>query len=187
MGRRVYDLYMALGSTEEEGGLILKEGFMMLIFQGIMYELPPFEKYWTHMFQNKYMPVVGECQCEVLPFSRLRNELFSPEEDTNKYKYAMIGGVAVTAAKVLLADILDEKNPWQSICQVLGAYCVGIIHPMLTMRMVCSKWQSMILLKYIFGTMTCQLQYYGKIVLTKDGGVSQERVNIDLSCVFDTV
>ena len=83
----------------------------MLIIQGIMYELPPFEKYWTHMFQNKYMPVVGECQCEVLPFSRLRNELFSPEEDTNKYKYAMIGGVAVTAAKVLLADILDEQHP----------------------------------------------------------------------------
>ena len=32
---------------------------MMLVLQGIMDELPPFEKYWTHMFQNKAMPVFG--------------------------------------------------------------------------------------------------------------------------------
>ena len=35
---------------------------MMLIFKGIMDELPQFKKYWAHMFQNKSMPVVGECQ-----------------------------------------------------------------------------------------------------------------------------
>ena len=34
---------------------------MVGIFQGIMDEIPPFEKYLTHMLQNKYMPVVGEC------------------------------------------------------------------------------------------------------------------------------
>ena len=49
MGRMVDDLEMALEATEEGGDLILKEEFMMLIFQGIMNELPPFEKYWTHM------------------------------------------------------------------------------------------------------------------------------------------
>ena len=32
----------------------------MLIFQEIMDELPLFEKYWTHMFQKNYMPVVSE-------------------------------------------------------------------------------------------------------------------------------
>ena len=31
-----------------------------------MDELPSFKKYWTHMFQNKSMPVVGECQSKVL-------------------------------------------------------------------------------------------------------------------------
>ena len=36
-----------------------------------------------------------------------------------------------------------------------------------------------------FGTMTGQLQYYGKIGLTNAVGVSQVRVNGDLSRVFD--
>ena len=51
---------------------------MMLMLQGIMDELPPFEKYWTKMFQNKSMPIVGECHSKVLPFTRLINKLLSP-------------------------------------------------------------------------------------------------------------
>ena len=40
----------------------------MFIFQGIMDDLPPFEKYRTHMFQNKSIRVVGECQSKVIHF-----------------------------------------------------------------------------------------------------------------------
>ena len=82
----------------------------MVLFQGIMNQLPPLEKYWTHMFQNKSMPVVGECQGKVFPFARLRNELFSPEEETNKETSDMIGFMVVTAAKAMLADIRDGKK-----------------------------------------------------------------------------
>ena len=82
---------MVIEAIEEEKELILNKEFMMSIFQGIMDELPQFEKYWTHMFQNNYMPVVGECQSKVLPFTRLHNYLFSPEDDTNKSTLAMIG------------------------------------------------------------------------------------------------
>ena len=49
---------------------------MMIIFQGITDDLPPFGKYCTHMFQNKSMPVFGKCLSKVLPFTRLRNEIF---------------------------------------------------------------------------------------------------------------
>ena len=62
---------------EEEGGLLINEEFLMGIFLGLMDELPPFEKYWTYMLQNKYMPIVGECQSKVFKFSRLINEIFS--------------------------------------------------------------------------------------------------------------
>ena len=82
---------------------------MMLIYQGIIYEPPPFEKYWTHMFQHKYMPVVGECHSKVFLFIKLFNDLFSPEDDTNKKTSDMIGEMEVTADKELLADIWDEK------------------------------------------------------------------------------
>ena len=57
--RRIVDeLETALEAIEEEGGLILNEELMIGILQGIMDELPPFEKYWTHMLQNKSMPVM---------------------------------------------------------------------------------------------------------------------------------
>ena len=56
-----------------------------------MDELPIFEKYWTHMFHNKSMPVFGECKSKVLPFDILGNEIFSSEGKTNKDKSAMIG------------------------------------------------------------------------------------------------
>ena len=56
----------------------------MIILQGIMDKLPPFEKYWTHMLQNKSMSVVGECHSKVLPLDRLINEIFSPEDKKTK-------------------------------------------------------------------------------------------------------
>ena len=44
MGRMFDELETALEDIEEEEDLILKEYFSMLIFQGIMDELPLFEK-----------------------------------------------------------------------------------------------------------------------------------------------
>ena len=101
------------------------------------------------MFQNKSMTVVGEFQSKFLSFARLLNELFSPQDNTNKDTYSMIGGMVVLSSKALLAKIRDEKKPWRIIYQVLGAYYVVIIHMMLTMQLVCSKFQSMIPLKYL--------------------------------------
>ena len=45
IGRMVDDLEMLIEAIEEEGNLIPKEEFMMIIFQNIMDEIPPFEKY----------------------------------------------------------------------------------------------------------------------------------------------
>ena len=42
IGRIVDELEMALEAIEEEGDLIIKEEFMMIIFHGIMYEIPLF-------------------------------------------------------------------------------------------------------------------------------------------------
>ena len=67
---------MSLEAIEEEGDPILNEVFMKVILQGIIDEITPFEKYWTHMFQNKSLSVVGECQSKVLPFTRLHSKLF---------------------------------------------------------------------------------------------------------------
>ena len=144
MGRMIYELEMALEANEEEGDIILNEVFMMVIFQGITDELPPFEKYWTHMFQNKSMPIFGDCQSNILTFARLRIKLFSPEDDTNKETSPMIEEMEVTVATALLADI-RYTNPQWSIYQVLGVDSDGIIHIMLTMWLVYSRWRSITL------------------------------------------
>ena len=83
---------------------------MMLMFQGIINELYPFEKYWTHMLKNKSMPVFGVCPSKFFIFARLRNELFSSEDDTNKYTSDMIGGIKVAADKALVYEIRDETH-----------------------------------------------------------------------------
>ena len=49
----------------------------------------------------------------------------------------MIGEMAVTAAKALLAKISDEKKRRRRICQVLGASYVGITHKIVIMQLVC--------------------------------------------------
>ena len=82
----------------------------MGILKGILDEPPPYEKYWTHVFQNKSMPVLGECQTKVFPFSRHRDKIFSLEDDTHKYTSSMIREMVVTADKVLISDIRDEKK-----------------------------------------------------------------------------
>ena len=57
--------------------------------------------------------------------------------------------MGVTGAKELLTKIQDLKKLRLSICQVLGSDYVGIVYLMLTMRLLCSKCQSMIPLKDI--------------------------------------
>ena len=59
MGRMVEYLDTVLDDIEEEGGLILKEEFIMFIFQGKIDEIPPFKKYCNQMLQINSMPVVG--------------------------------------------------------------------------------------------------------------------------------
>ena len=58
MGRMVDDLETALEDIEEEGDLILKEEFMIIILQGTIYKITPFEKYWTHMFRNNIIIII---------------------------------------------------------------------------------------------------------------------------------
>ena len=57
-------------------------------------------------------------------FTRLRNELFSPEDDTKKETSDMIGEVAVTSAKALLAEIRDEiKAAAEHLSSAGGRLC----------------------------------------------------------------
>ena len=47
------------------------------------------------MFQNKSMPIVGKCQSKVFMFTIMRNDIFSPDNDSSKETSAMIGKMTV--------------------------------------------------------------------------------------------
>ena len=182
----VDELDMTLEAIEEEGSLIMNDQFIMVIFQEIMDELTTFEKYWTHMFQNKSMPIVGDCHSNVFPFSRLLNDLLSPEDNKNNKIYSMIREIAVTSSKALVAEIGDgNKSTVEHLSSNGGGLCwdntSNADHAASLFKMAVNDPSE----RY-FDAMIGQLQYYGKIILTNSGGVSQVRVNGDLSRVFDT-
>ena len=113
--------------------------------------------------------------------------LFSPEDDTNKETSTMIGEMAVTAAKALLVDIRDGgKSMAEHLSSAGGRLCwdntYNDDHAASLFKMAVNNPA-----ERCFGSMIGQIQSYGKIVLTNDGGVSQVRVNGDLLRGFDTV
>ena len=159
----------------------------MLIFKGIMDKLPQFKKYWNHMFQNKSMPVVGECQSKVFPLARMRNNICSKEDDTKKETSAMIGEMAVTAAKALLSEMRYEKKATEEhMPSDGGRFCWDNTYDdyhVAGMFKMAFNYPAEI----YFVAMKGQLQPYGKIGLNNTGGVSKVRVNGELLRGFDTV
>ena len=138
------------------------------------------------MFQNKSMSVVGECQSKFLPLSRLQNEIFLSEDNTNKETSTMVEDMEVTAFNALLANIQDEKIATvDHLSSAGGSFCwdntSGADHTDGVFKITVNDTVG----RY-FGAMTGQLQYYGKIGLTNTGGVIQVRVNGDLLRGFDT-
>ena len=77
------------------------------------------------MFQNKSMPVVGEFHIKVLPFARLRNQLFSTEDNTNKDTSSMIREMEVTTYKDLLSIIPDKKIHGRASVKCWGQILLG--------------------------------------------------------------
>ena len=70
----------------------------------------------------------------------MHNELFSPDDDKNKEISSIIEYITITEDKDLIFEIWDENYPRRIICQVPGEDYVDIIHMMLTIRLVYSKW-----------------------------------------------
>ena len=98
----------------------------------------------------------------------------------------MIGEMAITAAKVLLAEIRDEiKAAAEHFSTAGGRLCLdhtsNAEHAAGLFKIVVNDPTEI-----CFVVMTGQLQSYGKIVLTNAGGVSQVRVNSNFLCEFNT-
>ena len=76
-------------TIKEDGNKIIDEQFMMATFEELYEELNPFQEYRDHVYAERKTCVVGSNKVKVIPLKLLRDERFSPEDDTNKETSAM--------------------------------------------------------------------------------------------------
>ena len=96
---------------------ILDEVFMMSMFSKYLDMLPPFRKYWDHLFEKKQMVVVAsESGAKVLQFAELRKELFYPSDPTNAATDERLIQLARVQLKVFLTSYTIKRRQCGSIC-----------------------------------------------------------------------
>jgi len=102
---------------------ILDQGFMMSMFSKYLNTLPPFRKYWDHLFEKKQMVVVAsESGAKVLQFAELRKELFHPSDPTNAATDRRLVQLARVAAQGILDNLHDQKKATWKYLSISGLH-----------------------------------------------------------------
>ena len=111
MGRALDTLHEKMNEIIEKPDLILDKDFMMNIFKEYIDELPPFKKYWDFMFNKKQMAVVSrKSGAKVLHLTKLRDELFSPKNKTNKSADDRVIELAKVGESQMVTELEDPKK-----------------------------------------------------------------------------
>jgi hypothetical protein len=115
---------------------ILDECFMMSMFSNYIDMLPPFKKYWDHMFEKKQMVVVAsESGAKVLQFTGLRKELFHPSDPTNAATSNRLVQLARVAAQGILDELHDQRRqPGSIYLSPDHLFCIRDAHLMFGMN-----------------------------------------------------
>ena len=91
--------------------LILKETFMVNIFQQYRNELPPFGEYWQLIYHKKQMKVVSRTDgTSVVHYKRIRRRLFHPTKRADKQTTKLVVELSEIATEALVRELLDEKK-----------------------------------------------------------------------------
>jgi hypothetical protein len=156
---------------------ILDKGFMMNMFSKYVDALPPFKEYWEHLFQKKRMIVVAsESGTKVLPFAKLRKELFSPSDQTNAATNERLVQLAKVVAQGILDKLHDEKKVTWKYLSISGSPlsrgCPEEVKERLGGREATNDRSESAL-----GGTTHLLQKYGRIGITNAAAVSDAKMN----------
>ena len=103
---------MELKATPRE---ILKEDFMMEWFSDYRHELPPVEEYYQKLYHvdNEVSIIARQSKSKVLSYSDLRQALFYPDDETNRWSSATNKATddrVVELAEVAAIALLDELH-----------------------------------------------------------------------------
>ncbi len=102
---------------------ILDEDFMMSMFSKYLNTLPPFRKFWDHLFEKKQMVVVAsESVAKVLQFAELRKELFHPSDPTNAATDERLVQLGRVAAQDILDKLHNQKKAMWKYLSISGSH-----------------------------------------------------------------
>jgi len=157
---------------------ILDEDFMMSMFSKYLDTLPPFRKYWDHLFEKKQMVVVAsKSGTKVLQFAELRKELFHPSDPTNAPTDKRLVQLARVAAQGILDELHDQKKASWKYLSISGSHfsyqgCpLNVRNELLGRDAMNDRSESAL------GGTTHQLQQYGRIGITNAAAASDAKTN----------
>ena len=111
MGRVLDTLDAAMLQIKKEPSKILKEKFMMHIFDEFINELPPFKDYMNLMFKKRTTRVIArKSGARVVPLKSVKRELFRPKSRTDKDTSGRVIELAAVAATAIHDELHDTKK-----------------------------------------------------------------------------
>ena len=162
---------------KEHPGDFLDEDYMMSIFDKIKQDLPPFADYLDHMYTNKKTASIGGK--EVL-MSKLRDELFDPEQEANAASTEHMRGLVEVIAEIGIKEMTDTNKAIHRYVSVNGPDNAIYSHEhasserRLALRGVPATNDQA---ESSLGGATYQLQQFGRIAIKHAAAVNDVRRN----------
>ena len=181
MGRVIDILEDVFEKVINKSESVLDEEFMMGIFQDLRHELPPFDDFLVHKFEKQQTKVVGDSKATVVPFSLLRSELFSPEQETNQETDDVTKEYGIILMTAMLKELRDPHKVTSNYLSSTGSeyaweHKSPNDHDALKGKMAVNDPS-----ERNFGSGTRELQVYGRIDLSSAFAIGQAKTNGDMS------
>ena len=181
MGRAVDILHTACGQLLDDIKMIHDKKFMMSLFDDIANEIPEFKEFLTYKFEEKMTEFIASSQTKSIPYSKLIDELFAPQDDDNKDSTEILEKVGLLGIEALLRELEDETKATYKYLSVSGSpfsydHCPADIKKAMIGMMAVND-----LAESSFAGVTAQVQCYGRIGMHAAAAVSDMQRNDFLS------
>ena len=177
-GRAIDTLRLKMMDLVNDPNNILDEDFMMGMFSEYIAELPPFKKYWEHLFEKKQMIVVAsDSGAKVLAYADLRKELFHPCDSTNAATDNRLVELAGVAAQAILDELHDQKKATYKYLSISGSEYSVVGCSTEVQKALCGLEATNDMSESALGGATHQIQQFGRIAITNAAAVSDAKRN----------
>ena len=181
MGRAVDMLHTTCTQLLDDIKLIHDRNFMMKIFDEISNEIPAFKEFLVFKFKTKMTEFISKSQTKSIPYNKLLDELFSPQDDDNKDSTTLLKTVGTLAIQAFIEELEDEKKATYKYLSLSGSpfsfdHCPDDVKKAMLGMMAVND-----LAESSFAGVTSQVQCYGRIGLHAAAAVSDMDRNNFLS------